>query len=98
MARVCVEYDCDGNNNGGGVVTRTYTTVVGDGTQADFAVDHNLNHQGVFLVAYNATTGERTDDYSVVFNTADRATVRFDTPPAPNSVKLQFVAHVPPMP
>lgn len=95
MARVCVEFDCDGNGNGGGTTTRTYETVVGDGTQADFAVDHNLNSQGVFLLAYNATTGERMDDYSVVFNTANRATVRFDTPPAPNSAKLQFVAVVP---
>lgn len=95
MARVCVEFDCDGTGTGSS--TRTYTTVVGDGTQADFAVDHNLNSQGVFLLAYNATTGERLEDYSVVFNTADRATVRFDTPPAPNSAKLQFVAVVPAM-
>ena len=96
MARVCVEFDCDGNGGNGSPQVRTYETVVGDGTQADFTVDHNLNSQGVFLLAYNATTGERMDDYSVVFNTANRATVRFDTPPAPNSAKLQFVAVVPP--
>lgn len=92
MPRICIELDDNGNL---GPQLRTYTTVVGDGAQTDFAVDHNLNSQAVYVLAYDANTGEVRDDFSATFNNANRATLTFDAPLAPNSVKVQVVAVVP---
>lgn len=93
MTRICVELNPD--NGSSGPLVQTYSTVVGDGSQADFAVDHNLNNQSVYLMAYNANTGEVAQDYSVVLNSANRATLRFDSPPAANSVRVQAIAVAP---
>lgn len=98
MTRICVELDPDNGNGNGGPQVRTYSTVVGDGAQSDFAIDHNLNSQGVFLLAYDATTGEVAQDYNLVLNNNNRATVRFDTPPAANSIRVQAIAVQAPTP
>lgn len=95
MTRICVELDPDNGNGNGGPIVQTYTATLGDGSQSDFAVDHNLNSQGVYLMAYNANTGEVNQDYSVVLNSANRATVRFDAPPAANSIRVQAIAVTP---
>jgi len=90
MTRICIEVD--GETTGPQV--RTYTTVVGDGSQMDFVIDHNLNSQAVYVLIYDANTGAVRDDYSVVLTNANRATIAFDAPPAPQSIKVQVIAVV----
>ena len=90
MTRICIEID--GNGASTEPQVRTYSTVLGDGSQSDFNVDHELNSQGVFLNAYDASTGERVEDYSVTYTNANRAVLRFDAPPANQSVRVQAVS------
>lgn len=92
MPKVCVEFDPDNGGPQSGV--KTYTTVVGDGSQLDFPVDHNLGVQGVFVTAYNVTTGLVVQDYELTLNTVNRLTVRFDVAPAPQSVRVMVLAPV----
>lgn len=92
MTRVCIELDGDGSI---GPSVKTYSTVIGDGSQSDFAIDHDLNSQSVFINAYDANTGARVEDYGVAFTNANRATLTFDTVPAANSVKVQVIAVIP---
>lgn len=93
MTRICIEVDGDGGSTEPRV--RTYSTVIGDGAQSDFAIDHNLNSQAVFVLAYDANTGEVRDDYAVALTNANRATLTFDSIPAANSVRVQVIAVVP---
>lgn len=93
MTRVCIDIDSETGNPGPTV--KTYSTVVGDGAQSDFVVDHNLNYQGVIVQAYNANTGEVNQNYSVGLTSANRATLSFDTPPAPNSTRVQVLGVIP---
>lgn len=90
MTRICIEVDGDGSVTEPRV--RTYTTTVGDGAQSDFAIDHNLNSQAVYVLAYDANTGAVRDDFSTTLTNANRATVQFDSAPAANSVKVQVIA------
>ena len=94
MTRICIEVDGDGNGTVGPSV-RTYSTTIGDGAQADFAIDHNLNSQAVHVIAWDANTGAQRDDFSTTFTNSGRATLRFDAVPAPNSVKVQAIGVVP---
>lgn len=89
MTRICIEVDGNGSV---GPSVKTYSTVLGDGSQSDFSVDHNLNSQAVYVLAYDASTGAVRDDYSVSLTNSNRATLNFDTPPAANSVKIQAIA------
>lgn len=91
MTRICIEIDGNGNTTPQPSV-RTYSTVLGDGSQSDFNVDHNLNSQGVFLNAYDANTGERIEDFATTYTNANRSVLRFDTPPAAESVRVQAVS------
>lgn len=94
MTRICIELD--GNGGTPQPTVRTYETLIGDGSQLDYNVDHNLNSQSVFVNAYDANTGEVRSDYSLTQVNANRALIHFDTIPALNSVKVQVVAVVPP--
>jgi hypothetical protein len=95
MTRICIEVDGNGTV---GPQVRTYSTVVGDGSQVDFNVDHDLNSQAVFLTAYDANTGEVLTDYTLTLVNANRARIHFDTAPAVNSVKVQAIAVAAPTP
>lgn len=96
MPRICVELDCDGNGNGGPQI-RTYETIVGDGQQTDFLIQHNLGTQDVLITARNLNTGEQLTDLTVVANNVNSTLVRFDTAPAAQSVRV-FVLGVVPAP
>lgn len=93
MTRICIEVDGDGTSTEPRV--RTYSTVVGDGAQSDFVIDHNLNSQAVYVIAWDANTGAQRDDFSTTFTNSNRATVTFDSPPAVNGVKVQVIAVIP---
>lgn len=96
MTRICIEVD--GDTATPQPTVRTYETLVGDGSQSDYNIDHNLNSQSVFVNVYDANTGDVRSDYTLTLVNANRALVRFDTVPAFNSVKVQVVAVVPAMP
>ncbi|RPJ20349.1 MAG: hypothetical protein EHM35_19580 [Planctomycetaceae bacterium] len=97
MTRICI--DVDGGTTTPQPTVRTYETLVGDGSQVDYLIDHNLNSQSVFVNAYDANTGDVLGDYSLTLVNANRLRIHFDTIPAFNSVKVQVVAVIPvPMP
>lgn len=90
MAKVCVEFDAGGEAPGATPV-RTYSTLVGTGSQTEFVVDHNLGVREVALLAYDVATGEVRQDMTTFLTNAERATVQFDTAPAANGVRLYAV-------
>jgi hypothetical protein len=93
MTRVCIDIDPDnGNGNGSVPVVKTYETTIGDGSQVDFAVDHNLGQRIVLVSPYDLSTGALRSDADVIFNTDNRLTVRFDTPPPAQSVRVLVLA------
>ena len=89
MPRICI--DIDDNGTPGAPSVRTFTTVVGDGAQLDYVVDHNLNTPNVLLQATNVNTGEVLGDFTPTLNSVNRATLRFDSAPATNSVRVLAV-------
>lgn len=91
MARVCIEIDENGNGSTEPIV-RTFETTLGDGTQSDFSVDHNLHHRNVLVQAFDLNTGEVIGDVDYTLNSIDRTTLSFATPPAANSVRVQLLA------
>lgn len=97
MTRVCIDIDPD-NGNGSVPIVKTYETTIGDGTQVDFPIDHNLGQRVVLVQAYDVNTGAVRADTDLTFNGDNRATVRFDTAPAPQSVRVNAVAVAPARP
>lgn len=92
MPRVCLELDCDGNGNGGPVVS-TYATTVGNGTETEFVLDHNLGYRDVFVQAYDLASGnDLTPDVDVVRVNDNRAVLRFATAPASMSARVAALA------
>lgn len=92
MPKVCIEFDpCDETPSG--PVISTFTQLIGNGTQTEFVVQHNLGVRDVHLDAYDVATGEVLTDQSRVFLTdVNRTTVRFDTAPSLNGVRVNVVA------
>lgn len=91
MTRVCIDIDQDGGN-GPVPLVKTYSTVIGDGAQVDFPIDHNLGHRAVMLQAVDVNTGALRNDTDVVFNSDNRATVRFDTAPANQAIRIDALS------
>ena len=89
MPKVCVEFD---PQEPGGPSVSTFTQLIGNGTQTEFPIQHNLGHREVQLTAYDVNTGEVLTDQSRVYLTdANRTTIRFDTAPAVNGVRVTAV-------
>lgn len=89
MPRVCLEFDDNGTP--GTPTVRTFTTLVGDGSQLDYVVDHNLGVQFVAVTAVDVATGQVLSDVDVFLNSLNRLTLRFDNPPAMNSVRVHVL-------
>lgn len=96
MTRVCIDIDQDGGN-GPVPIVKTYETTIGDGSQVDFSVDHNLGDRTPFVQVYDLATGLVRADADVTFTADNRSTVRFDTAPAPQSVRVRAVSVKPPV-
>lgn len=96
MPKVCVEYDC-GTTPGtpGHPVLDTYTTVLGDGSNTVFQVDHNLNTRDVSYTVRNTATGELDAyDVSALVVSDNRLQLTFATPPPLNEVGVVVVGAV----
>lgn len=93
MPKVCVEYDCnDGGTPGEPGPVSTYTTVVGDGSNTVFQVDHNLNTRDVYYTLRNTATGELDAyDVSALVVSDNRLQLTFATPPAASQVGVLVV-------
>lgn len=89
MTRVCIDIDNDGT--GTGPTVKTYETTIGDGSQLDFSVDHNLGQRVVQVQAYDLATGLLRNDADVTFASDNRATLRFDAAPGPQSVRVNVL-------
>lgn len=87
MTRVCIDIDQDGGP-GTGPTVKTYETTVGDGAQLDYVVDHNLGSRIVSVTPYDVSTGQLRSDADVLFTNDNRFTLRFDTPPPAQSVRV----------
>jgi hypothetical protein len=97
MARVCVEFDCNGDDNGnGGRGVLSYSATLGDGVTDVFNVNHNLGTSDVFYSLRNLLTGE-LDAFDVALNSSNpnMTVLTFATPPAPNSVRVTVMAPAP---
>jgi hypothetical protein len=91
MTRVCIDIDQD-NGTGGVPLVKAYETTIGDGSQVDFSVDHNLGDRTPFLQVYDLATGLLRSDADVSYNGDNRATVRFDQAPAAQSVRVRALS------
>jgi hypothetical protein len=91
MTRVCIDIDNDGGN-GSVPVVKTYETTIGDGSQLDFPIDHNLGQRIVIVSPYDQATGALRSDADITFVNENRALVRFDTPPPAQSVRVLVLA------
>ena len=91
MAKVCVEFDADGTTPVAGA--KYYMTTLGDGTTASFNVVHNLGSLDVTYWLRNALTGD-LDAFDVEANGSNPNVLllKFATPPAANSVRLNLLA------
>ena len=87
MPRICIELDGDGTSP----TLTTYSTVVGDGAQLDFPINHNLGVRDAWVQAVEIGTGRLLTDNDVTFNSVNQATLRFDTPPAADGVRVNVV-------
>lgn len=95
MAKVCVEYDCEGGGEPQPGPVSTYTTVLGDGSNTVFQVDHNLNTRDVFYALRNASTGElEAYDVSALVVSDSRLQLTFATPPAASQVAVVVLGAV----
>lgn len=92
MTRVCIDIDDNGNGNGGVPTVKAYETTIGDGSQVDFSVDHNLADRYPFLQVFDVATGLVRTDADVTYNGDNRATVRFDQAPANQSIRVRAVS------
>ena len=81
-------------NTGGGGVGSTYAGTIGNGTDTEFTVTHNLSTRDVVVVARNALTPYEQID--VRWEATSVNTVKFDfsSPPAINSVRVAVYAAV----
>jgi hypothetical protein len=81
-------------NTGGGGVGSTYAGTIGNGTDTEFTVTHNLSTRDVVVVARNALTPYEQID--VRWEATSVNTVKFDfsSPPASNSVRVAVYAAV----
>lgn len=95
MTRVCIDIDQD-NGNGASPTVKAYETTIGDGSQVDFSVDHNLGDRTPFLQVYDLATGLVRADADVTLTGDNRATVRFEQAPSPQSVRVRAVSVRPP--
>ena len=91
MTRVCIDIDQD-NGNGSAPIVKAYETTIGDGSQVDFSVDHNLGDRTPFLQVWDLATGLVRNDADVTFNGDNRATVRFDQAPPSQSVRVRALS------
>lgn len=95
MAKVCVEFDCQGNGEPGEPTLNTYVTTLGDGSNTVFDVDHNLNTHDVYYTLRNTATGELDGyDVSALVVSDNRLRLTFATPPPMNQVGLTVVGAV----
>jgi|GEM_PF-6336477 len=92
MTRVCIDIDDQGNGNGAVPLVKAYETTVGDGSQVDFSIDHNLGDRTPFLQVYDLATGLLRADADVTWNGDNRATVRFDQAPTAQSIRVRAVS------
>lgn len=95
MAKVCVEFDCEGNGEPTPGPVSTYVTTLGDGSNTVFQVDHNLNTRDVYYTLRNSATGELDGyDVSALVVSDNRLQLTFATPPPPSQVALTVVGAV----
>lgn len=92
MARVCVEFDCNGDDGNGGAV-RSFSTTIGDGTSTVYNVAHNLNTSDALISLRNIATGE-LDMFDVAVNASNpnTAVLTFATAPAAGNVRVNVLA------
>lgn len=90
MTRVCIDIDDQGS--GAVPLVKAYETTIGDGSQVDFSVDHNLGDRTPFLQVYDLATGLLRADADVTLTGDNRATVRFDNAPGPQSVRVRALS------
>lgn len=72
-----------------------FQTVIGDGEETEFAIDHNLSSQLCqIIVRENADGGRllKPDEYDVVFDSEDSLTITFPSAPATNEFAILCVA------
>lgn len=93
MPKVCVEFDPD-NGGPSQPSVRTYSTLVGTGSQTSFTVDHNLGVREVQVLAYDVATGEVRTDYVAHLMNTERLTLVFDQAPAANGVRVHVTGVV----
>ena len=81
-------------NTAGGVAGSTYAATIGNGTDTDYTVTHNLGTRDVVVVARNATSPYEQID--VRWEATSLNTVKFDfsSPPSSNSVRVAVYAAV----
>lgn len=91
MTRVCIDIDQDGGNSPTPIV-KAYETTIGDGSQVDFSIDHNLGDRTPFLQVYDLATGLVRADADVTLTGDNRATVRFDQAPGTQSVRVRALS------
>lgn len=87
MPKICVEFDPD-NGSPAQPQIRTYSTLIGTGSQTAFTIDHNLGVREVALLAYDVATGEVRTDVTAHLLNAERATLTFDAAPSANGVQV----------
>jgi hypothetical protein len=96
MTRVCIDIDPDNGTGTPGPTVKAYETTIGDGSQVDFSIDHNLGDRTPFLQVYDLATGLLRADADVTWNGDNRATVRFDQAPGNQSVRVRALSVKPP--
>ncbi len=93
MAKVCVEFDANGNGGTPSAPVRTYSATVGDGVSLEYDVVHNLDTRDPWVTLRNLVTGDLNDyDVATVAADLDRLTLTFATAPAANSVRVSVLA------
>lgn len=94
MARICIELD---DCNGGPSQPRlsTFTEIVGDGTQTDFLVNHNLGVPILLVQTVDVSTNEVLTERTVFHTSVNQVRLVFDSAPAADSVRVLIVGILP---
>lgn len=93
MAKVCVEFDCNGDDGTPAAPVRSFSSTIGDGTNLVYTVVHNLGTSDAFYSLRNTATGELDMfDVSINASSPSQAVLTFATAPAAGSVRVNVLA------
>lgn len=88
MPKVCVEFDPQTPTQPN---VETYSTLVGDGVQTQFTINHNLGAEGAMVQAYEEATGNVVYPASLHLADSNTARIQFETAPALRAVRVHVV-------